>query len=171
MLMPIIVAKIIPFEGSNTVTQADRQGVGAGYREKLHPSIKHKCVYGTWNNRGSIFTMGFKLSGPDDLAALKSMENIFKEESHIHQFIIPFETAVWNEEDLPPLRRPETTATSGNQQNNSQQNGSASSGSQPTQQQNSSEPHTQQLNAGEQQMPAPLEQRTMQTRGCSLQAE
>ena len=32
------------------------------------------------------------------------METIYKEESHIHQFIIPFETAVWNEEDLPPRR-------------------------------------------------------------------
>ena len=92
----------LPFEGSNTVTQADRQGVGAGYREKLHPSIKHKCVYGTWNDRGSIFTMGFKLNCPEDLAALKSMENIYKEGTHIPQYIVPFETAVWNEEDLPP---------------------------------------------------------------------
>ena len=140
MLMPIIVAKIIPSEGSSTIPQAYRDGVGNNYRQKLLPAIRNKCVYGTWNNRGSIFTMGFKLNGPDDHAALKSMETIFKEESHIHQFVIPFNTAVWNEEDLPPLRRPhETAASSGNQQNTSQQNGPASSGSQTTQQQNSSE--------------------------------
>ena len=92
--MPIIVAKIIPFEGSNTIPQADRDGVGNGYREKLNPTIKNKCVYGIWNDRGSIFTMGFKLNSSTDLETLKNMETIYKEESHIHQFIVPFETAV-----------------------------------------------------------------------------
>ena len=73
-----------------------------GYREKLNPSIKNKCVYGIWNNRGSIFTTGFKLSSNRDLETLKSIEMTYREESHIHQFNIPFKTAVWNEEDLPP---------------------------------------------------------------------
>ena len=72
LLMPIIVAKIIPFEGSTTIPQAEREGVGNGYRQKLLP-LKNKCVYGTWNDRGSIFTMGFKLSGPDDLAAASGL--------------------------------------------------------------------------------------------------
>ena len=46
--------------------------------------------------------MGFKLSCGNDLETLKNMESIYKEESHIHQFIIPFDTTVWNKEDLPP---------------------------------------------------------------------
>ena len=47
-------------------------------------------------------------------------------------FITPFETAVWNEEDLPPRRPQENRdANAGTQQNtSSQQNGTASSGSQ-----------------------------------------
>ena len=49
-----------------------------------------------------MYTMGFKLNCKEDLEALKMMEFIYKEELHIHQFIIPFETAVWNEEDIPP---------------------------------------------------------------------
>ena len=67
MLMPIIVAKIIPFEGSNTIPQADRDIVSNGYGGKLNPSIKNKCVYGIWNYRGSIFTMAFKLNCGNDL--------------------------------------------------------------------------------------------------------
>ena len=100
------MAKIIPFEGNNTIPQADRNGVGNGYREKLNQTIKHKCVYGLWNDRGSIYTMGFKLNCKEDLEALKKMEQVYKEECHVHQFIIPFETAVWNEDD-GPLRRPQ----------------------------------------------------------------
>ena len=38
MFMPIIMAKIIPFEGSNTVPQADRDNVGNCYKEKLDPA-------------------------------------------------------------------------------------------------------------------------------------
>ena len=38
-----------------------------------------------------------KLNCKEDLEALKNIEIIYKEESHIHQFIIPFETAVCNE--------------------------------------------------------------------------
>ena len=162
MLMPIIMAKINPFEGSSTVSQADRQGVGAGYREKLLPSIKHKCVYGTWNDRGSIFTMGFKLNCPEDLAALKSMENVYKKESHTHQYIIPFETAVWNEEDLPPSRRAQgRNATAGDQTANSQEQNPTSSGSQIANQGN--------LNA--EQTSTALPQRETQNRGGSLPTE
>jgi hypothetical protein len=102
IIMPIIVAKIIPFDGNSTIARVDRDKVGGGYREKLDQRIKHKCVYGLWNDRGSVYTMGFKLNCKEDLEALKMMESIYKEELHIHQFIIPFETAVWNEEDIPP---------------------------------------------------------------------
>merc|ERR1711867_146857 len=162
MLMPVLVAKIIPFEGSSTITQADRQGVGAGYREKLHPSIKHKCVYGIWNDRGSIFTMGFKLNCNEDLAALKSMENVFKEESHIHQFIIPFETAAWNPEDLPPSRRAQgRNAAAGNQTTDTQEQNPPSSGSQTA---NTGNPNAEQTSTA-------LPQRETQNRGGSLPTE
>ena len=73
--------------------------------------------------------MGFKLSCASDLETLKNMETIFKEESHVHQFIVPFETTVWNEADLPPRRNhrndPANNAEQRNQQNSdsgSQQN-------------------------------------------------
>ena len=136
--------------------------VGAGYREKLLPSIKHKCVYGTWNDRGSIFTMGFKLNCPEDLAALKSMENIYKEESHIHQFIVPFETAVWNEEDLAPARRAQVRdATAGDQAATPQVQDPTSSGSQ----------NANQSNASSEQTSTALPQRETQTRGGSLPTE
>ena len=136
--------------------------VGAGYREKLLPSIKHKCVYGTWNDRGSIFTMGFKLNCPEDLAALKSMENIYKEESHIHQFIVPFETAVWNEEDLAPARRAQVRdATAGDQAATPQVQDPTSSGSQ----------NANQSNASSEQTSNALPQRETQTRGGSLPTE
>ena len=77
-----------------------------------------------WNDRGSILTMGFKLSCGNDLETLKNMESIYKEESHVHQFIIPFETTVWNEEDLPRRRSqqnnaPNVSTDQGTQQNNS----------------------------------------------------
>ena len=94
MLLPVIVAKNIPSDGNSTVPQADRDAVGNDYREKLDPSIKNKCVQSLWNKRGSIFTMSFKLISNQDLETLKNMEKIYKEESHVHQFNIPFKTAV-----------------------------------------------------------------------------
>ena len=131
-------------------------------REKLLPSIKHKCVYGTWNDRGSIFTMGFKLNCPEDLAALKSMENIYKEESHIHQYIVPFETAVWNEEDLATTRRDqERNATAGDQAATPQVQDPTSSGSQ----------NANQSNVSSEQTSTALPQRETQTRGGSLPTE
>ena len=115
-IMPIIVAKIIPFADNSTIARADREKVGKGYRERLDEKIKHKCVYGIWNDRGSVFTMGFKLNCKEDLETLKMMESIFKEESHIHQFIIPFETAVWNEQDIPPRTPQNNNAQASNTQ-------------------------------------------------------
>ena len=107
--------------------------------------------------------MGFKLNCPEDLAALKSMENVYKEESHIHQYIIPFETAVWNEEDLPPSRRAQgRNATAGDQTATSQEQNPTSSGSQTANQSN--------VNT-EQTPPAPLPQRETQNRGGSLPTE
>ena len=123
MFMPIIMAKIIPFDGNSTIPQANRTDVGNGYREELDQTIKHKCIYGLWNDRGSIYTMGFKLNCKEDLEALKKMEPVYKEECHVHQFIIPFETAVWNEEDIPPRRpqqnnAPNESIKQGSQQSN-----------------------------------------------------
>ena len=43
--------------------------------------------------------MGFKLNCKEDLEALKNIVPGYKEESHVHELIIPSETAVWNEED------------------------------------------------------------------------
>ena len=117
VLLPVIVAKIIPFEGSGTVPQVDRDNIGSGYREKLNEAIKHKCIYAHFNDRGSIFNMGFKFNCPADLQTLKNMEPIYKEECHVHQFIIPFETAVWNEDNLPPL---DQQNSSGSGQNTAQ---------------------------------------------------
>ena len=106
--------------------------------------------------------MGFKLNCPEDLAALKSMENVYKEESHIHQYIIPFETAVWNEEDLPPSRRAQgRNATAGDQTTTSQEQNPTSSGSQTANQSN--------LNA--EQTSTALPQRETQNRGGSLPTE
>ena len=106
--------------------------------------------------------MGFKLNCPEDLAALKSMENIYKEESHIHQYIIPFETAVWNEEDLPPSRRAQgRNATAGDQTATPQVQDPTSSGSQTANQSNSNTEQT----------PPALPQRETQSRGGSLPTE
>ena len=68
-------------------------------------------------------TMGFKLSCGNDLETPKNMELIYKEESHVHQFIIPFKTAVWNEEDITPRRpqrnnAPNESTNQGSQQSN-----------------------------------------------------
>ena len=162
MLLPIIVAKIIPFEGSNTVPQTDRERIGMGYREKLNPDIKNKCIYGVWNDRGSIYTMGFKLSSTSELETLKNMETILKEEVHIHQFIVPFETAVWNEEDLAPARRAQVRdATAGDQAATPQVQDPTSSGSQ----------NANQSNASSEQTSTALPQRETQTRGGSLPTE
>ena len=79
MLLPIIVAKVIPFQGNNTIPQADRDNIGTGHREKLDSAIKHKCIYSLWKNRGSIFTMAFKLCCASNLEALKNMEPIYKD--------------------------------------------------------------------------------------------
>ena len=125
-------------------------------RVKLNPSIKNKCAYGILNDRGSIFTMGFKLNHGNVLDTPKNMEVIYKEESHIHQFIIPFETAVWNEEDLPPRRSQKKNAAENTEQRPQQNINSGS------------EQNTQQNN--EQQNPAQLPQRATQNRGGSLQA-
>ena len=38
MPLPVIAAMIIPFEGNNTVPQADRDNVGNCYKEKLDPA-------------------------------------------------------------------------------------------------------------------------------------
>ena len=156
MLLPVIVAKIIPFDGNSTVPQADRDAVGNGYREKLDPSIKNKCVQSLWNDRGSIYTMSFKLNSNQDLETLKNMEKIYKEESHVHQFNIPFETAVWNEANLP-IRGTQSTAPAVNTPSNPQQSNSSSS-----------EMNTQQNT--EQQNQAPLPQRKVQTQDGSLQS-
>ena len=45
--------------------------------------------------------MGLKLNCKEDLEALKNIVPGYKEESHVHELIIPSETAVWNEEDIP----------------------------------------------------------------------
>ena len=50
--------------------------------------------------------MSLKLNCKEDLEALKNIVPGYKEESHVHELIIPAETAVWNEEDIP-LRRPQ----------------------------------------------------------------
>ena len=115
------MAKIIPFEGSSTVPHTDRDNIGSGYREKLDLAIKHKCIYALWNNRGSIFNMGFKFNCAEDLQALKNMEPVYKEECYMHQFIIPFKTTVWSEDNLPPMNQ---TNTSGNSSQTPQQNNS-----------------------------------------------
>ena len=113
--------------------------------------------------------MDFKLNCKEDLEALKNIVPGYKEESHVHQFIIPFETAVWNEEDIP-LRRP--------QQNNAP-NESTDQGSQQsnTLTKNTDQQVTQNNNSGseqnvstEQQNLAALPQRVTQNRGDSLQA-
>ena len=85
------------------------------------------------------------------------MESIYKEESHIHQFIIPFETTVWNEEDLPPRRSNRAAINVSTEQGNQQNNNSGS------------EQNTQQNTV--QQNPAPLPPREAQTRGDNLQAQ
>ena len=46
--------------------------------------------------------LGFKLNCKEDLETLKNIVPGYKEESHVHELIIPSETAVWNEEDIPP---------------------------------------------------------------------
>ena len=113
--------------------------------------------------------MGFKLNCKEDLEALKSMEPVYKKESHVHQFIIPFETAVWNEEDLP-LRRPQqnnapiVSTDQGSQQNNAL----TLSTDQQTQQDNDS--GSGQSNITEHQYQAALPQRETQNQGGSLQA-
>lgn len=104
------------------------------HREKLNPSIKNKCVYSIWNDRGSIFTMSFKLNFGNDLETPKNMQVIYKEESHIHQFISPFETAVWNEENLPLRRSQKNNAPNVNTEQRPQQNNN--SGSEQNTQQN-----------------------------------
>ena len=38
MLLPIIAAMIVPFEGNNTVPQADRDNVGKYYKKKFDPA-------------------------------------------------------------------------------------------------------------------------------------
>ena len=156
MLLPIIVAKVIPFAGSNTVPHADRENIGNGYREKLDPSIKNKCIQGLWNERGSVYTMSFKLTCTQDLETLKNMEQIHMEEMHVHQFNVPFETAVWNESELP-IRNAQSNATPSS--NNPQQSNNSSPGA-----------GTQQ-STEQQQNPAPLPQRTAQTPGGSLQPQ
>ena len=45
--------------------------------------------------------MSLKLNCKEDLEALKNIVPGYKEESHTHELIIPSETAVWNEEDIP----------------------------------------------------------------------
>ena len=99
--------------------------------------------------------MGFKLNRLEDLAALKSTENVYKKESHTHQYAIPSETAVWNEENLPPSRRVQgRNATAGDQTATSQEQNPTSSGSQTANQSN--------MNT-EQTPPAPLPQRERRT--------
>ena len=106
--------------------------------------------------------MGFKLNCPEDLAALKSMENIYKEGSHIPQYIVPFETADWNEEDLAPTRRAQArNATAGDQAATPQVQDPTSSGSQ----------NANQSNASSEQTSTALPQRETQTRGGSLPTE
>ena len=104
-----------------------------------------------------IYTMGIKLNCKEDLEALKNMEPVYKEESHVHQFIIPFETAVWNEEDLPPRRSQQNNAPNVSTEQGPQQNNNSGS-----------EQNTGQNN--EQQDHAQLPQRKTQNRGGSLQA-
>ena len=55
VVLPVIVAKIIPLEGNSVVPHADRDNIGNGYRQKLNDTIKHKCIYAQFNDRGSIF--------------------------------------------------------------------------------------------------------------------
>ena len=158
MLLPIIMAKVIPFAGSNTVPLTDREGIGKGYREKLDLSIQNKCIQGLWNDRGSVFTMSFKLNCTKDLETLKSMEKIYKEECHVHQFNLPFETAVWNESELPIRNSQSKTTPAGNENANPQQ--SNNSGLEVNTQQNT-----------EQQNQTPIPQRPAQTPGGSLQPQ
>ena len=89
---------------------ADRDNIGTRHREKLDSAIKHKCIYGLWNDRGS---MAFKLTCASDLEALKNIEPIYKEECHVHQFIIPSKTAVLNQDD----QTPQQNNNSGSEQN------------------------------------------------------
>ena len=92
------------------------------------------------------------------------METIYKEESHVHQYIIPFETAVWNEEDLPPRRPQQITApTAGTNPGSQQNNALTVSTDQQTQQNNDS--GSGQNNITEQQDLAALPQRDTQNRG------
>ena len=113
--------------------------------------------------------MGFKLNCKEDLEALKNMEPVYKEESHVHQFIIPFKTAVWNEEDIPPRRpqqnnAPNMSTNQGSQQSNAP---TMNTDQQATQNTNSG---SEQRNSTEQQNPAALPQRERQNQGGSLQA-
>ena len=41
--------------------------------------------------------LGFKLNCKEDLETLKNIVPGYKEESHVHELIIPSKTAVWNE--------------------------------------------------------------------------
>ena len=100
--------------------------------------------------------MSFKLTCTQDLETLKNMEKIYKEEMHVHQFNVPFETAVWNESELP-IRNAQSDATPAS--NNPLQSNSSSPGA-----------GTQQSNE-QQQNPAPLPQRPAQTPGGSLQPQ
>ena len=78
------------------VANSEKDGFGARIRDKLNESIKHKCIYSLFNDRGSVFTMGFKLESDQDMQALKGIEVIYKEDMNIHQFLIPFETNMWS---------------------------------------------------------------------------
>ena len=102
--------------------------------------------------------MSFKLNCTQDLETLKNMEKIYKEEMHVHQFNVPFETAVWNESELP-IRNAQSNTTPADNAASTQQ----SSNSSP-------EANTQQ-NTEQQQNLTPLPPRSAQTPGGSLQPQ
>ena len=168
IFMPVIVGKIIPYEGNNTISNADKEGVGNKYREKLDQTIKHKCISGLWNDRGSVYTMSFKFNCKEDLEALKKMEQIYKEECHVHQFNIPFETAIWMN-DEGPLRRPQNTPPNVNSNPESQQTNALTTSTDQQGAQSSNSGSEQNIST-EQQNLAALPQRVTQNRGDSLQA-
>ena len=89
---------------------------------------------------------------------MKKMEPVYKEECHVHQFIIPFETAVWSEEDIPPRRPQQNNAPNVSTNPDPQQTNALTMNTdqQVTQNTNSG---SEQNNSTEQQTPAALPQR------------
>ena len=85
------------------------------------------------------------------------MEQIYKEECHVHQFNIPFETAVWINDD-GPLRRPQNIPPSENPNPGSQQTNALTT-STDQQGAQSSNSGSEQSNSTEQQSSEPLPQR------------